>query len=41
MPMYSLIEYSNGYLKAPGNLWQYCRDKPDGGVTDFKPIKIR
>ena len=41
MPTYSLIEYSNGYLKAPGNLWQYRREEPNDGVTDFKPIKFR
>ena len=26
--MYSLVEYSNNYLKATEILWQYCRDEP-------------
>ena len=26
--MYSLIEYSDIYLKTSGSLWQYCRDEP-------------
>ena len=24
MPMYSLIEYSDNYLKTSGSLWKYC-----------------
>ena len=28
IPVYNLIEYSNNYLKTPGSLWQYYRDKP-------------
>ena len=28
MPMYKLIEYSDNYEKASGNLWQYCKDIP-------------
>ena len=25
MSMYSLIEYSDNYLKSSGGLWLYCR----------------
>ena len=28
MPMYNLIEYSDNYAKATGNLLQYCKDIP-------------
>ena len=39
MPIYSLIEYSDNYLKTSGSLWQYYRDDPDlnndGVITDF------
>ena len=28
MPMFSLIEYSDAYLKASESLWKYYRDKP-------------
>ena len=30
MPMYSLIEYSDNYLKTSGSLWQYCKEIPAG-----------
>ena len=40
MPMYNLIEYSDNYSKAPGILWQFCRDVPAvddiGAITSFK-----
>ena len=38
MPMYSLIQYNYNYSRTPGDLWQYCRDKPgliDGTADDF------
>ena len=39
MPMYNLVEYSDAYPKASGNLWQYYRDQPvldnNGNITDF------
>ena len=39
MPMYNLIEYSDNYSKAPGILWQFCRDVPAvddiGAITSF------
>ena len=28
IPMFSLIEYSDAYLKASESLWKYYRDKP-------------
>ena len=28
MPIYSLIEYSDNYVKTSGCLWQYCKDIP-------------
>ena len=34
MPMYNLIEYSNGYSKTSGSLWQYYRDEPALGGND-------
>ena len=36
-PMYDLIEYRNNYLKTPGSLCQYYRNKlalTDGGALD-------
>ena len=37
--MYNLIEYSDVYSKASGNLWQYYRDEPtlgnNGNIIDF------
>ena len=39
IPMYSLIEYNDNYVKASQILWQYYRDErhiDDNGVTvDF------
>ena len=39
MPMHSLIECSDIYLKISGSLWQNYRDEPtlnnDGGIIDF------
>ena len=34
MPMYKLIEYSDGYLKTLGSLWQHCRDETALGNKD-------
>ena len=28
MNMYNLIDYSSGYEKTSGSLWQYCKDIP-------------
>ena len=39
MPMHNLIEYSDGYLKTSGSLWQYYTDKPaldnNNNIIDF------
>ena len=39
MPLYSLIDYSDVYLKRSGSLWQYYRDGPvldnNGKIIDF------
>ena len=29
LPIYNLMDYSNNYSSASGNLWQYYRDKQD------------
>ena len=39
MPVYNLIEYSDNYSKASGNLRKYCKEIPavdnDGDIADF------
>ena len=40
MPIYNLIEYSDNYLKASWDFWQYCRDEPavddnNGNIVKF------
>ena len=41
MPMYSLIEYSDNYMKTTGSLWQYFRDEPNDVLRNSKSkIKI-
>ena len=39
MSMYSLIEYSDNYVKTTGSLWQYCKDIParnnNNEITEF------
>ena len=39
MPMYSLIEYSDNYLKTSGSLRQYCKEIPavdnNGAIVNF------
>ena len=39
IPMYSIIEYSDNYLKKSGSLWQYCQEIPavnnNGDIVDF------
>ena len=38
-PMYNLIEYSDNYSKASGNLWKCCKDIPainnNNAIVDF------
>ena len=47
MSMYSLIEYSDVYLKTSGSLWLYYRDEPaleNGGTKDVEimvPLKYQ
>ena len=39
MWMYNLIKYIDNYVKTPGSLFQYYREKPalnnDGAIVDF------
>ena len=32
MPVYNLLEYSKGYRKITGRLWNYYRDESNSGV---------
>ena len=41
MPMYNLIEYSDNYAKASGNLWQYYRDEPNDNLEDSESFKYK
>ena len=39
--MYNFIEYSGHYSKVSGNLWQYCRDKPNATLLDSQSFKSK
>ena len=41
MPMYNLIEYSDGYSKASGSLWQYYRDDPNDNIAQSESFKSK
>ena len=41
MPMYNLLEYSNNYSKASGNLWQYYRDEPNDDVANSESFRSK
>ena len=41
MPMYSLIEYSDNYLKTSQSLWQYYKDEPNYNLTDSESFKSK
>ena len=41
MLMYSLIDYSNNYLKISRSLWQYYRDNPNDNITESKSFKFK
>ena len=41
MPMYSLIEYSDNYVKTSGSLWQYCRDEPNDNLANSESFKLK
>ena len=40
MSLYNLIEYSNNYAKASGNLWQCYKDDPNGNMTGSDSFKF-
>ena len=40
MPMYTLIKYSNNYLKISGSLWQYYKDDPNDNLEDSESFKL-
>ena len=39
MPMYNLIEYSQNYSMASGNVWNYYRDEIDGVDDKASDVK--
>ena len=39
MPMYTLMEYSDNYLKRSGGLWQYNRDDPNDTIAESESSK--
>ena len=41
MPMYSLIEYSDIYLKTSGSLWKYYKDDPNDNIADSESFKSK
>ena len=41
MPMYSLIEYSDNYLKTSRSLWQYYKDEPNYNFADSESFKSK
>ena len=41
MPMHNLIEYSDNYLKAFANLWQYYKDEPNDNLADSESLKFK
>ena len=41
MPMYSLIEYSNNYLKTWESLWKYYKDESNDNLADSESFKYR
>ena len=40
-PMYSLIEYSDNYLKTSGSLRKYYGDEPDNTIQNYESFKLR
>ena len=40
-PMYNLIEYSDGYSKTSGSLWQYYKDDPNDNITQYESSKSK
>ena len=41
MPMYSLIEHSDNYVKTIGSLWQYFRDEPNDNLANSESFKSK
>ena len=41
IPMYNLIKYSDNNSKTSGNLWSYCRDKPNPTKADSDSFKFK
>ena len=41
MPMYSLIEYSDNYLKTSRSLWQYYKDDTNDNLANSKSFKSK
>ena len=41
MAMYSLIEYSDNYLKTSRSLWQYYKDEPNYNFADSESFKSK
>ena len=41
MPMFSLIEYRDNYLKISGILWQYYRNEPEVVLINSESFKFR
>ena len=41
IPMYNLIKYSDNNSKTSGNLWSYCRGKPNPTKTDSDSFKFK
>ena len=41
MPMYSLIEHSDNYVKTIGSLWQYFRDQPNDNLANSESFKSK
>ena len=39
--MYSLIEYSDNYLKTSQSLWQYYKDEPNYNFADYESFKSK
>ena len=41
MPMYSLIEHCDNYLKTVGSVWQFYKDEPHDNLADSESFKSK
>ena len=41
MPMYTLIEYSDNYLKISRSLWQYHKDEPNNNLAESESFESK